>query len=293
MSVNEAIPVITVVVDRDVGDTFEQDIQYRLSRVQFLSPASDRLLRLPEAVFTQICEAASSESAAVTIATARRASGIRKQARRRWSAVLSGASKSDNEAAQMMMESRVRLVFLLDTFGGCVSTEKKLVRYGNRVRRNGGEVWAFGKKKVNSAGAMLFMSADPARRYLHEHTSVLFHLSTWAREDSSHTRTTPQISRSRLQEIADLKRILATSVSHAGYASHLNNMVKRKDLAAPMGEDFDVVFSAQEAKRYWGVHVHERDEMLNIYGSLLGNNKQARRLLCSRSARPVQRFFGV
>lgn len=293
MSVNEAVPVITVVIDRDVEDTFEPDPLYRLSRVQFMSPDSGQLLRLPERVFTQICEVASAESGAVAISSARRGSVIRSDARRQLSCVLSWASKADNEAAQMMMENRVRLVFLLNTLGGCVQTERKLVRYANRVRRNGGEVWAFGREKVNSAGAMLFMSADPDRRYLDEHTTLLFHLSTFAREDCSHKRTTPQISRSRSQEIADLRRILSSSVSHDSYASHIRNLVKKKDLAAPLGQDVDVIFSAREAQRYWSVEVHKPQRLLSIYTGLLGANKQPERILAPRSARPVRRFFGA
>lgn len=293
MSPNEIVPVITVVIDCDIEDTFKRDARYRLSRVQFLSPESNHLLRLPENLFTQMCEVASVESSSVVVSSAGRGSAIRNDARRRLSSVLSWASKADHEATEMMMENRVRLVFLLNTLGGCVRTEKKLVRYANRVRRNGGEVWAFGKQEVNSAGAMLFMSADPNRRYLEENTSLLFHLSTWAREDDSHMRTTPQISRSRLQEIADLRRILVSSVSHDAYALHLSNMVKRKDLAAPLGQDVDISFSAGDAQRYWSVNVHETKKLLSIYRSLLGVDTQASRLLDSKSARPVQRFFGV
>ncbi len=291
MPVHADIPVVTIVVDQDVEHVFNAGLDARLSSVQYLSAQKERLLRVPQLVFKEICSLSGKSSPVISTPVARKGKSLHTQTRSRLSRVLSQTSSSDSKAAEIMMDGRVCLVFLLNTAGGWVDAQRTLSGYADQVRRNGGEVWAYGKHEVNSAGAMLFMSADAERRHLEKDASILFHLSTYAREHHSHRRNTSQIIGQRHKEIADLKSLFVRASCHSQLDAYLTNMVHQADINSPLGDDVSLQFSARRAQQLWGIHCFEHAELFRSYRSLLGSDNLADRLLHHRSARPVQRFF--
>lgn len=70
---------------------------------------------------------------------------------------------------------KLRMVLLIDTFGGRMRGVENLIETSQRVREKGGSVIAIGGHGIGSAGAMAFMAADHGQRYLLPSSELFFH----------------------------------------------------------------------------------------------------------------------
>ncbi len=288
---SEAVPVVTILVAGSVEDTFRPGWDNKLSRVLVWSGQKVRPTKVPYGIFAEVCRAANGALESASSAANRSAAVVRAHYRGQFSTVLDSVSEHDKYDIQAMVEGRAKLIFLINTPGGCVSAEKKLVRYADRVRKNGGEVWAFGQKKVSSAGATIFMHADSERRILEENTSLYFHLSTAAKRDESLTISDLQMEGNRWDEVVAMKRLFVGACLDSCYATYLERMVDSLSSKTPLGKDLEWRFSAKEAQQLWKVAPRTVQMFRSSYASIFEDDSSAQTFLASREASGINKFL--
>lgn len=290
---SERLPVVTILVEGNVEDTFRASWDNKLSRVLIWSGQKDRPSRAQYRVFSEMCSSMPDDSDSASAKATRSAAVVYTHYRGQFSHILDLVSGDDKHDALVMIEERVKLVFLIDTPGGCINAEKKLVRYANRVRKNGGEVWAFGKQKVSSAGATVFMHADRKRRWLEENTSLYFHLSTAAKRNGVNGIDEMQMEGNRADEIVAMKKLLANACVDQCCATYLERMIETSNSKVPLGKDVEWRFSAKEAQQLWQVGRLSPEHLSIAYKGVFGDEVLAQTFLASREAKAIQRFISA
>lgn len=291
MGRHEHLPTLTVVVRTNVEDTLKPNREWMLPKLMMWLPKHPGVHHLSQCVVERMCDLVHADQQVARHSTLREQARLQNQLRARFDKTLSASRRVEKEAAQALLAERMRLVFLLNTYGGLVSTSDKLIQLATKVRKNGGEVWAYGREKVNSAGAMIFMVADADRRVLVKRTPLFFHLSTSARRHSSHDHADSLIASVRRDEIAELRTIFATNCVHRDYARYLRRSVDSINATTPFGEDAKWTISDLEAEQFWHVR---RQGLWNARGSYfanIGGASNAKELLRLPEARAVRNFF--
>ncbi len=285
------LPTISVVVDGRIDNVFASHTKGILKKVLYCGPEAHDVQPISRGAFVEICDVARWESEPLGLANLGAVSARRNASLSRLAEIVKQRGHKEKEISAIMLEQRLRLVFLLQTPGGCMHVERLLEKYAARVRKNGGEVWAFGRESVQSAGALLFMAADPSRRYLEHDSQLFFHLSTLARKHHSHQHSLADMYQKRADEIASLKDLLVRNSVHRDYAAYIKEGVVSVDKKTPIGEDATWTFNDKEAEQLWNVRRHRRKHLRYLYEEQLGEVTQVRNLLKESVASPIRRFF--
>lgn len=288
----EVLPSVTVVINSDVDDVFAPNKQGRLDRVIFVDPSRDEIASVSTEIFLPVCKVGASELKVAASLTSRKLKLERDRVRSNLVKTISSVNPTDQKIATIIAQAKIRLIFLINTLGGCISAEGKLIGYAKIVKDNGGEVWAYGRKDVCSAGAMVFMAADPHRRRLTSDSELFFHLSSGARKDDNHNLITPEMKQERIAELEMLKRLLQrNSVAANPRNNDLVKSIELSDQATPVGDDVSLSLDAQRAKRYLNVSCPTLDQVRAEYRANVGGRKVVRSLLYSTLGQPIHRFF--
>lgn len=291
MGRHEDLPTLTVVVNSRVEDTLRPNGRDVVPRLIMWQPHRLGIHNLSKCVVDGVCDLAVVDKQCVRLSTLREQSRLRNAVRTRLDQTMSAVSADEQEAVNTLLEERMRIIFLLNTYGGCVDTSERLIQLAVKIRKNGGEVWAYGREKVNSAGAMIFMAADPFRRVVVRKTNLFFHLSTHARRHDSHRRSSKLIEAVRKSEIAELRKIFAQNSVHSDYARYLTRSVDSVDAKTPLGDDTSWTISDLEAEQFWHVKRRCLSRARASYLANIGGEKKALDLLQLPQAKAVRKFF--
>ncbi len=291
MGRHENLPTLTVVVDTNVQTTLKPNSNQVLSRLVMWLPWHNEVMQLSKTVVDDVCDFAQVDQHCVRLATLKDQARLRNEVRSRLDRTIKAASAGEQEAANILLAERMRIIFLLNTLGGWVDASDKLIQLATKVRKNGGEVWAYGRDKVKSSGSMIFMAADTNRRVLVNGTDLFFHLSTYARYHSDHTRSKQLIENSRRNEIAELRTLFTTNSVHRDYARYLARSVDSVDAQTPFGEDATWTISDLEAEQFWHVRRRGLQRAQASYTANIGGENIARSLLKQPGAKAVRKFF--
>jgi ATP-dependent protease ClpP protease subunit len=291
MGRHEDLPTLTVVVNSSVETTLRPNGQYVVPRLTMWQPQRFGVQHLSKSVVDGVCDLAVVDKQCVRLSTLREQSRLRNAVRTRLDKTMRAVSVDEQEAVNTLLEERMRIIFLLNTYGGCVDTSERLMQLAVRVRKNGGEVWAYGREKVNSSGAMIFMAADPSRRVVVKKTSLFFHLSTHARRHHTHARSNQLMESTRKYEVAELRTIFAQNSVHRDYARYLTRSIDSVDAKTPLGEDTSWTISDLEAEQFWHVKRRSLPRAKASYLANMGGEKKALELLQLPQAKAVRKFF--
>lgn len=292
MGSKKILPSITVVIDGDVEDVFKTTSNGYLNRVLFVDSDNDAVLPVSEEVFLNVCQVGVAELKMQLSQTSRKAKLERDRVRDTLAQTMASTNATDRRIAMVMAQTKVRLIFLINTLGGCITAESRLIGYAKIVKDNGGEVWAYGRKDVCSAGAMVFMAADPHRRRLTCDSELFFHLSSGARKADNGSLVTPEMKQERIAELEMLKRVLQrNSIASNARDSDLIKALELSDQSAPVGDDVSLSLDAQRAKRHLKVSCPTLNQVRDEYRANVGTRKVVRGLLYSPLGEPIHRFF--
>ena len=84
------------------------------------------------------------------------------------------------EIFEILAEGRLKVSFLLNSFGGKGTMRDMTVESAEHVKRRGGELFSFGGLNIISAAAELFVMPPAKRRYLLKNSELLFHMGSTA-----------------------------------------------------------------------------------------------------------------
>lgn len=287
----EDLPTLTVVVNSNVENTLSPNCRGVLPRLMLAIPSRPRVMTLSKRLVSDICSVASVDQDCVRLSTLREQARLRRTVRRNLDTTINAASVDQQVAANMLLHERMRIIFLLNTLGGSVDVSDRLIQLASKVRKNGGEVWAYGREKVSSAGAMIFMAADSGRRVLVKRTPLMFHLSTHARRHHTHKRPDCLIAEERKREIAELRMIFVTNSVHRDYARYLTRSVRSVDEKTPLGDDTIWTISDLEAEQFWHVRRRGIASTRASYIANIGEKRLAYDWLKQPEAKAVRKFF--
>lgn len=93
----------------------------------------------------------------------------------------------DKDILDCIATKRLQLAFLLNSKGGGEGIELQLKEIINYVRAGGGDVFAFGKKRVHSLAAEILVEAHAEKRYIAHDTEIMFHLPVWGEMNAEKT----------------------------------------------------------------------------------------------------------
>ncbi len=288
----ELLPILSVIVDDDIEETFSPDRCGRLRKVLFHRPGWADMQAVDATIFDNLCEIGALEHEPVTLHNLRQVTASVRQADKRLACSAAMSTTLDQEMAAIMKATRMRLVFLFNTFGGSVDSEKKLIDYAKVVKKNHGEVWAFGRENVVSAGAMVFMASDPRRRFLTEDSKLLFHLSTNARYNKKRTCSVESMRIERASEIDALRNLFRiNTVRQPHHGDYLINQLEIANARALLGDDVELALSAKEAEHLLFIRRRSLRSFRKKIHDFLGGADEARSLLRGRVSRPVRTFL--
>lgn len=265
---HDPYPIITIVLNNEIEQCLNS-AERNLSRVLFGSKLHPVLEPVSEYIFSSACQ--------------------------------EKLPKENNEPGKMqpspfelneqvkraLWETRCRLVFLLNTPGGLLSTYRKMVTLTNRVRKNGGTVIAYGNGRVDSAGARIFMLADQDRRFLEVNTHLFFHLSGLAR---GNTDSLADIIPHRQAELVDLQNLWTSAAASPEQAAKLSEILEDGDRKTALGEDIAWTFKPTDAATFWNVQIASTADLQNHYDQVL---KRSTRRFSFESTKgtPIFSFF--
>ncbi len=291
------LPTVTFVLDDDLEKAFVPDIRGRLRNVLFTPAKQLSFVPLDKAVLYEALNVFTwRKYPRGEITTRALVEVIVQQSEEKFAAACGQADPVSQKIAHTIFSEPHRVVFLLNTPGGYVSTGDKFTNYIDHVQRLAGEAWAYGNGYVNSTAADLLMDVPARCRHLHKDTELLFHLSTGARVDAAHTLSTEKMAEARATELASMKEMFRRATYHPDHAQYVVDLVDRASLKPAIGEDVEVVFSAAETQLLWHVGCHSGPDLLWHYlRNLKPRTKSStlEKFISLPDARPIAKFFGL
>jgi len=168
-------------------------------------------------------------------------------------------AKWDLDIAQILLENRVRLSFLIDSQGGRTFQRDRYIDLINFIKVRGGKVDAYASKNAKSAAADIFLEAD--NRFCLYYSAFMWHCSRW--EDPGKWGITDDMFPIEFDEVEERERVEKSQMEEIrAFRTKLLAECKHHKLDLGLRLLSDIDFALEDGKSLEDIEV-------NLYGNSL------------------------